>query len=760
MGFERLTGFLTRNLSYNCLEELDINNSLKKVLCDHIFFDLNFIIYYCLLELEDEINKIFKLIFSLQFNYIVNIEEKINEFLKEKHWEKVNLDFSNILDGNSELEIINKFKNYLNSKSNNDYPIIYKILYWKIFFKLNKWISNFHNLKLIKSLNIFLDGIPSYSKILEQRRRRSKNYLESNLRRENFKKYFSKIDNDIIEDGYYKYNYFDWLNNKFSINKSIGPTSELTINLEKFLYNKLKLSYKFEIHIDNGINYGESDTKIFKYIHKNNIKDNIVIHTCDSDLIHQIIIQQSYFNINQTNVNLSVIRYYTKNRYGAQLVSSKNIIDLILKKYYENNKVKNDDKTNYKIILDLMFIIYFFGNDIFPSSLEIGYELSLNFFISTHINSLKDKNIIEIIDSKLSLNLINFSKWLKKIKTKDTFTIIILNRFYKLPYNLINFLVDRMNIKLENLLKDFLIPFYTYEGYNNIVIEKKHLEIEDLRYKYYMKYKEDNNDKIPDNPLDVTSIPENYKKMYIQMRESLLKFLDFYSENNYGLQENNRIQLIEENSYQDLYRFVCKKSEKKSINKYKNFYKPYPYDLKKFNEYRKLLNNDKSCVEKYLLKLYYCVKIFFNDMKDYNPCNFLCYDELSCPSIESILNYIPEINVHNLYRIWDKKIKKLQVSRENYFDNVSHHVFITPYLRNSEYINKINNYNMLIKILDEIDVMKNSFWFDNSNSNLNFNYRKIDPLNFLEKWKKILKKISIRNLNLINNDNIEENDIS
>ena len=201
MGFERLTGFLTRNLSYNCLEELDINNSLKKVLCDHVFFDLNFIIYYCLLELEDEINEIFKLIFSLQFNYIENVEEKINDFLKEKHWEKVNLDFSNILDGNSELEIINKLKDYLNSKSNNDYPIIFKILYWKIFYKLNKWISNFHDLKLIKSLNIFLDGIPSYSKILEQRRRRSKNYLESELRRENLKKDFSKIDKYMRDEG-------------------------------------------------------------------------------------------------------------------------------------------------------------------------------------------------------------------------------------------------------------------------------------------------------------------------------------------------------------------------------------------------------------------------------------------------------------------------------------------------------------------------------------------------------------------------------
>ena len=347
MGFERLIGFLTRNLSYNCIEELDINNSLKKILCDHVFFDLNFVIYYCLLELEDEINEIFKLIFSLQFNYINNVEENINQLLKKKHWDKVNLDLTKILDGKSELEIINKFKNYLNSDGNNGYPIIFKILYWKIFFKLNNWIENFHDLKFIKSLNIFLDGIPSYSKILEQRRRRSKNYLESDIRRSNFKKIFDKINNNIVSDGIYKYNYFDWLNNKFSINKSIGPTSDLTINLEKFLLNKLKLKYKFEINIDNGINYGESDTKIFKFIHKNNIRNNIVIHTCDSDFIHQILIQQSYFNINQEKINLNVIRYYTKSKYGAQLLSSKNIINIILKKY---NECKNEVKTNYKLL--------------------------------------------------------------------------------------------------------------------------------------------------------------------------------------------------------------------------------------------------------------------------------------------------------------------------------------------------------------------------------------------------------------------------
>jgi hypothetical protein len=754
MGLERFIGFLTRNLSYNCLEELDINNSLKKILCNHIFFDLNFIIYYCLLELEDEVNDILKLIFSLQFNKLEHIESLLKNCLNKKYWEKVNINFRDILDGNNEINIVNNFKNYLNSKSNNNYPIIFKVLYWKIYYKIINWISNFHELKYLKSLNIFLDGIPSFSKILEQRRRRSKNYLESELRRKNFKKYFDNIDNDIVKDNNYNYNYFNWLDNKFSINKSIGPTSELTINLEIFLLNKLRLNYDFEVTINNGRNNGESDMKIFKYIHENNIKDAVVIHTCDSDLIHQIITQQSYFNINQVNIDLNVIRYYTKVRNGAQIISAKKIINMILKKYNELSKNKHDDNFNYLVVLDLMFIIYSFGNDIFPSSLEIGYELSLNYLINSHINGLKDSNVINIENNKMKLNLNKLSLWLKKIKDMDTFTIIILNRFYKLPYNLINFLVEKLNIKLENLVDDFLIPFYIYEGYNNIVIENNVLEEEDLRFKYFMKFKKKNKDKIPKNPLDTNIIPENYKKQYILMKESLLKFIDFYSEENHGLQRNSRIQMIEENSYQDLYRYVCKTSEEESIKKYRNFYKPYSYEKTCLQDYRKLLINNDSDVEEYLIKLYYCVNIFFNDMSNYNPCNFLSYNRLKCPSIDSIIEFIDKSNLSTLYKKWNTNIKNFQVDKKKYFDSIAHHIFITPYLRTSEYINKLDNVKKLKIILNELSLVQNNLWFD-KDKNENFNYRKIDPILFLNNWNNVLKKVNLKfddNMNVLNSD--------
>jgi len=55
----------------------------------------------------------------------------------------------------------------------------------------------------------------------------------------------------------------------------------------------------------------------------------------------------------------------------------------------------------------------------------------------------------------------------------------------------------------------------------------------------------------------------------------------------------------------DLYRYVCKISEDESIKKYRNFYKPYFYKKTNLQDYRKLLINNDSDVEEYLIKLYY-----------------------------------------------------------------------------------------------------------------------------------------------------------
>ena len=42
---------------------------------------LNFVIYYCIVELEEEINDIIKIIYSLQFNYNNEVESKVEKFV-------------------------------------------------------------------------------------------------------------------------------------------------------------------------------------------------------------------------------------------------------------------------------------------------------------------------------------------------------------------------------------------------------------------------------------------------------------------------------------------------------------------------------------------------------------------------------------------------------------------------------------------------------------------------------------------------------
>jgi hypothetical protein len=60
---------------------------------------------------------------------------------------------------------------------------IIELLGWYIYNSINHHIMTTHPIHFIKSINIFYDGIPTYSKILEQRRRRMKNYLDSKNRK-------------------------------------------------------------------------------------------------------------------------------------------------------------------------------------------------------------------------------------------------------------------------------------------------------------------------------------------------------------------------------------------------------------------------------------------------------------------------------------------------------------------------------------------------------------------------------------------------
>ena len=236
------------------------------------------------------------------------------------------------------------------------------------------------------------------------------------------------------------------------------------------------------------------------------------------------------------------------------------------------------------------------------------------------------------------------------------------------------------------------------------------------------------------------------------MKSLIDKFIDFFDIENNGMPINNKIQIVDENPYQDLYKYILNKSINLSIKDNKNYYKPYPYNFNTSNI--KKNKYDEKVVDSYLKNIYYLISINFNDMSNYNPCNFVHFDSIISPSFENIINFINDNDVNILYNRWDHEIKMETVDKINYFDNLSHHLFITPYLKESEYFSKINGVRDLSSLIDKMYNEENIFWYK-IKSDKNFNYRKIDCLKYIKLWKSNLKDFNLNNENkviLFNND--------
>jgi predicted nuclease of predicted toxin-antitoxin system len=159
---------------------------------------------------------------------------------------------------------------------------------------------------------------------------------------------------------------------------------------------KIKKNYsKIKIYINSAKENGESDLKIFKYIAQEELNGDYCIHTTDSDFIHQILIQQTYYKIVNKDINFTVIKYLKNiNLIGyAQVIEANLIIKNLMELYNNINNIKTN---NYKIIWDLCLIFYLFGNDHLPSSIEIGPELGLDFFLKRHYQSIGKNNIVNL----------------------------------------------------------------------------------------------------------------------------------------------------------------------------------------------------------------------------------------------------------------------------------------------------------------------------------------------------------------------------
>lgn len=705
MGYDKFVSFLTKNLSNKCYDELyPLENIEGFIVSKYIFFDINFIIYKCINKVENDINELIKFLNCIE----INKNEKIKKYLEEcflKNYINVNFLYTE----KNFIEKLNILKKKLNKVIN---IIVYdEILNYIIFstYSINKPC-------FIKNVLIFFDGIPGYSKILEQRKRRLFNYISSLNRKKAYNENFKDTYNVILYDKKLdiKYNYFNYIKNIYSINKNFGPQSKFLLLLSKYLKQSLSPGNKIKLYISDGNIPGEADYKILQYIEKNKIKGDICIHSCDSDFLYFIILYQLK---NQNNyVNLNLVKYNNK---SYQLYNGKKLIELFILKYKQENQIVGNN-INLHFLYDILFIIQMFGNDLIPDNLEISTEINLSIFLNCHYNLYKTNNFIININNDKTINFNNLLIFLNNINSYNLFSINILSKYFKIPKRIIYIVCHELKYNLKEFINNLVIPYLKYEAY----IYKDDIDSNDIRYNYLNSF-------IKDNPIEKLNLSIESIKY---LKDNFNCIFDYMNTTDYGLLRLKINYELNDNPYESLYNYIVNKSIIKTneilynsfkFKNLKNAYEEYNLFTKKIDVY-----NYFEIIENQTKILFYDISYFDPQNKTYCRYNY-------SPSIVHIIEYLKN---NNYYSVKKKNYSKI------YFTEYTHYLFITPYLiDNSNYINSLdyigNDNNFLPNIMNIMNhYIKNVFGIDV------INLRNIDPDTFLNNINQLLKIFQENNI--------------
>ena len=145
-----------------------------------------------------------------------------------------------------------------------------------------------------------------------------------------------------------------------------------------------------------------------------------------------------------------------------------------------------------------------------------------------------------------------------------------------------------------------------------------------------------------------------------------------------------------------------------------------------------------SDVESYIiLYISQCI-LFFYDFNLYSPFNMIYYNKTIAPSLKQIIAFV---EMNNMTDIINKThniiINTLNKTKKTYFNPISHHIFITPYIydnmlfKTNKKVNyygiKPNNIKYIDSLLNVVETCIPGIWYKNES----FNLRDIDPNKFI-----------------------------
>ena len=370
--------------------------------------------------------------FTKTFNIINQFYDTNYDIILEAEY--IFLDFNSII-----YPIIAKLSNELIDTENLTFDDINKLIFKNVDDYLVNLFKRF-DLLTLQTIYICLDGTPSFSKMLEQKKRG----------------YISDFIDNILNKYTIKNNTLNWTKS------NIKPGTIFMNQLNNFL-----LDFKYEnikIIVSTSEITGEAEMKIVDYINTlKKLKNKIYFFSPDSDVILLSLISS----------NSDYINFIKHDKNMISIIDTK----LLKSTIYNYCKIRIDkDLDLYKLINDIVFIFTIFGNDFLPKceSFIVKYDILL--LIDIYLINLTKLDYILNENNIINENLYYFfellSKHEKRLIFRNAFNNLY-NNFNKI--NQLNFLADlntfkklkfNKNINLSNNI--FGKPFYNF--YNNILL--------------------------------------------------------------------------------------------------------------------------------------------------------------------------------------------------------------------------------------------------------------------------------------------------
>jgi len=353
MGIEQFFKSITSTSSI--ISSATTLESKEKYNITHMYIDFNSIIHTISAHVVHELNSILK---SLIFKKPINIT------IVPKEW----------LVGD-----LNYFKEQVNIHLDD-------IIIEKIIEKIIDIVKNNLILDTLKLLFFSFDGVPMFSKAIEQKKRRWMGTLISKTKKEIYNKWSEEIKKNDHDQYMYDELKIEWSKNIISPGTYFMKKMSKKLRQKEFINKIKKICINLEkIIISDTRYFGEGEKKIVDYIQKQNNTNTFMIYSPDADMtILSLILHDK---------NILILREIE----NTDVINITQMRTMLIQWVYSITKINNK-----YIIDDIAFIFTMFGNDFLPKMKSISVKNDFMFLLHSYCKLLIDYNITILQKNKIN----------------------------------------------------------------------------------------------------------------------------------------------------------------------------------------------------------------------------------------------------------------------------------------------------------------------------------------------------------------------